>query len=324
MKRLLGFGVLAAVIAGCSEEPFGNQYSYGDRVQLSVAQGGAGGVYFLPPLYQSTYAGTFAPDREPVVRVCAGAPAAPCAVAVAEFDTVLDEGEPASGVIRVNVEDEHYIVNWKTARVQGEFRIFVLEHGAVQAFIDVSLGGGGPTTLWSEGFRPVPGTLPIIFRMEETEQDGTDASANGLFAEYFDWRDATPDFNVATQIVQRVDPVVDFDTSADPDAFGIGQTDRFMARWTGFIVPEVSSLYTLCVTADNGVRLWLNDYPFIDNWVDQGETTTCASYWMVAGERYPVRLEWYHVSGAATARLTWQSLADDAPYTIPASVLWPD
>lgn len=321
MKRLRGVAMLAAVVAGCAEEPL--SYDLGGP-SLSVMQGDEGGVYFLPPLMQSTYSGTFASDRDPVVLICAGFPVAPCAEAVAEFDMTLDEGETEARVIRVDLESEHYIVNWKTAG-QGEYRIFVLEHGAVQAFIDVMLVRGGDVrTLRSDGHRLVGGSLPIVFRMEQTD-GGNDTPANGLFAQYFDWRGATPDFNAAVLILERVDPVIDFrDPVGDQDVFGVGQSNQIMARWTGFVVAPVSSLFTLCVTSDDGVRLWINGFQFINQWVNQNETMNCGSYWMVAGERYPIRLEWYNASGAAVARLSWQNLINNTLEIIPSSALWPE
>jgi hypothetical protein len=323
MKRLRGVAMLVAVVAGCAEEPL--SYDFGGPL-LSVMQGNEGGVYFLPPLLQSTYSGTFAPDRDPVVLICAGLPVAPCADAVAVFDMVLDEGETAARVIRVDLESEHYIVNWKTAgRPQGEYRIFVMEHGAVQAFIDIVLGRGGDVrTLRSEGHRVVGGSLPIVFRMEQTE-GGSNTPANGLFAQYFDWRSATPDFNVAVPILERVDPVIDFrDPVGDQDVFGVGQSNQIMARWTGFVVAPVSSLFTLCVTTDDGVRLWLNGFQFINQWVNQTETMHCSSFWMEAGERYPIRLEWYNASGPAVARLSWQNLVNTTLEIIPSSALRPE
>ncbi|MGH7465606.1 MAG: hypothetical protein ACREK1_10565, partial [Longimicrobiales bacterium] len=216
MKNAFRFGVLAAVFVACAEEPLGFVASGG--LTLSLLQGGTGGVYFLPPLFQSEYEGTFAPDREPVVVICADAPATPCASAVAEFDMVQDPGEAGSRVVRVNVEDEQYLVNWKTSdAAEGVYRIFVVEKGVVQAFIDVALTGGGSvsrarvTTYGSDKPLAVSGTVPIAFRMEH--RDIPDPS-NGLRAEYFDWRNTPLDFTAAPLILERVDTVMDF---ADAD-----------------------------------------------------------------------------------------------------------
>jgi hypothetical protein len=324
MNRVLRIGVLVAVVTGCAEDPLG--HVAGGDFRAAVLQGGDGGVYFLPPLLESTYSGTFAPDRDPVVVICEGAPASPCPIPVAEFDMVLDPDESGSRVIRVSVEDEHYIVNWKTAGLpDGEYRIFVVENGTVQAFIDVPVShGGSRASLGREGLRGFSGTLPVIFRMEET-LGGSVGPTTGLLARYYDWRNSEADFGAATFILERVDPVIDFvDPDGTVDVFGIGQTQRFMAVWTGSIVPDATSLYTFCVNYDDGARFWINGVLFFDNWVDQDETMRCSSYWMTAGEAYPVRLEFYHATGGATAQLYWQSLNDAAPYIVPSSALRPE
>lgn len=329
MKHVLRIGVLAVVLAGCAQEPLG--YEYTDQYSLSILQGGDGGVYFMPPLLQSSpYAGTFTPDREPVVVVCAGAPETPCSAPVAVLDMVLDPHEDGSEVIQVDVDSEKYMVNWKAAgQPQGQYRIFVMEAGAVQAFIDVAMtrGGGGLNTFGNRAVRiygsnaprEFSGTLPIAFRMEEREA----ADPTGLHAEYFDWRNSALHFDAATPILNRTDRVVDFaDSDGTADVFDIGQTGNYMARWTGFVVAPANGWRTLCVVATNGVRLWFNGAPFFNRWFDQAERSHCFTLSMEEGSRHSIRLEWYHTTGAATVRLLWQTTPDNQE-VIPTSALSP-
>jgi hypothetical protein len=320
MKSVVRVAVLAAVFAGCAEEPLG--YEYAARFSLSVLQGGANGVYFLPPLLQSWYEGEFAPDREPVVVICAGAPATPCASPVAQLDMVLDAGEDESQVVRVSMEDEHYIVNWHALGLpHGLYRIFVTEGGATQAFIDVVLtrGGRGIRAYGADDPRPFNGTLPITFRMEVR-----DVVETGLLAQYYDWSNTAPDFNEAALILERVDPVVDFDDpTGAADVFAIGQNDRTMVRWTGSVVAERTAFYTFCITTEDGVRFWINDILFVNSWVDRGITTECRSWSMEEGTSHAIRLESYHRTGATAARLYWQTPADAERQIIPTSALSP-
>jgi hypothetical protein len=328
MRYGLRIGVLAAVFAGCAGEPLG--YEYMDRYSLSILQGSESGVYFLPPLLHSVYDGTFAPDREPVVVICAGAPASPCSTPVAEYDMVLDAGEDEWAVVRMILESERYMVNWNTAGVaHGLYRIFVTEAGAPHAFIDVVLSKGGTSSVTSRRIRAYGadqprefnGTLPIAFRLEEHE---VVEPANGLTAQYYDWSNSALDYAEAALILERIDPVVDFvDPDGGVDVLDIGQTDHVLARWTGFVVAEADEFYTLCVTARDGVRLFVNNFLFIDQWSDRDVTRSCASLFMEAGSSYPIRLEWYNSTGNVAVSLSWQTTPDNAQ-VIPASSLLPN
>lgn len=328
MKGALRVAMLAAVLAGCAEEPLG--YEYTDQFSLMVLQGGSGGVYFLPPLLDPQYDGTFVTDRDPVVVVCAGASDMPCADPVAVFDMVLDAGEEESRVVRVSVEDEHYIVNWKADGLPGGlYRIFVTEAGAMQAFVDVALSKGGNSssarrlrTYGMDVAREFNGTLPIAFRMEERAP----VVVTGLRAQYYDWRATALDFNAAPLILERVDSVIDFlDPTGTADVLGLGQNDHIMARWTGTLIATAPGyeMYTFCVTADDGARLWIDDILFVNSWVDQDDTTRCSSYWMTEGTTHPVRVEWYHVTGGPAVQLYWQT-RDGIRTIIPPSALRPN
>lgn len=329
MRNVLRVAVIAFVFAGCAEEPLG--YEYVDQFSLSMWQGDAEGVYFLPPLLEPSYSGTFDPGRNPVVVVCAGAAATPCAEPAAEFDMVLDEGESEARVVRVSLQDEHYSVNWKAAdQAQGLYRIFVLEDGATQAYIDVALTRGGTSTTnarrireyGAEAAREFNGTLPISFRMEEREAP---APATGLLAQYYDWRTTTtPDFTQATLLLERVDPVVDVsDPVGDADVLGLGQSDHFMVRWSGSVVITEAGFYTFCVKSDGGKRLYVDNFLFFADWTDGVERERCASYNVPAARSVPIRVEWFHATGATTVQLYWQNLGNIGKQVIPTSALSP-
>ena len=328
MRNVLRIAVIAFVLAGCAEEPLG--YEYVDQFSLSMWQGDAEGVYFLPPLLEPRYAGTFDPARSPVVVVCAGAAATPCAEPAAEFDKVLDEGETEARVVRVSLQDEHYSVTWKAAdEAQGLYRIFVLEDGVTQAYIDVALTRGGTSTTkarrireyGAEAAREFNGTLPISFRMEERE---TPPPATGLRAQYYDWRTTAADFTQATPILERIDAVVDVsDPVGDGDVLGLGQSDHFMVRWSGSVVFTETGFYTFCLKTDDGARFFINDFLFFGSWAEGDEVERCASYWASAAGPVPIRIEWFHATGATTAQLFWQNTGSIEKQIVPTSALSP-
>jgi hypothetical protein len=329
MRKLFGIAVIALVFAGCAEDPLG--YEYVDQFSLAMWQSDAEGVYFLPPLLQPNYGGTFDPGRNPVVVVCAGAVATPCAEPAAEFDMVQDEGESEADVIRMSLDGEHYRVNWKPFdEERGLYRIFVLEDGATQAYIDVALSRGAPSTTkarrireyGAEVAREFNGTLPIAFRMEEREAPAPPST--GLLAQYYDWSSTTPDFAQATLLLERLDAVVDFsDPVGDADVLDLGQSDHFMVRWSGSVVVSEPGFYTFCLRTDGGKRLYVNGFLFFQDWTDGVERERCASYSISEPGPVPIRIEWFHATGATTAQLFWQNLGGVEKQIIPTSALSP-
>jgi parallel beta-helix repeat protein len=87
----------------------------------------------------------------------------------------------------------------------------------------------------------------------------TRAGGTGLLGDYF----TQPDF--AGDGISRVDPTVNFNWSAVPPADGMPQKS-YSIRWTGTVQPFETGLYSFFTTADDGVRLWVNDQLIIDRW----------------------------------------------------------
>ena len=122
-------------------------------------------VFFAPPLVAAkAHAGTFDPSLKPEVLVYLGAKA-PCPPGVtgSHCPTLLARfGSDGRGVegVRVDLEKEHYIANWKPASDLDRgatYRIMVRERGQTLDFIDVS--------------NIKPGTVPIVFRIEHGALD---------------------------------------------------------------------------------------------------------------------------------------------------------
>jgi hypothetical protein len=78
--------------------------------------------------------------------------------------------------------------------------------------------------------------------------------------------------------------------------------DNFAARYEGIINLQAGS-YDFSVTADDGVRLWIDGTLVIDKWTDQSATTYTVTRTMTAG-LHDVRVEHYERRGAAVIRLT--------------------
>ncbi len=119
----------------------------------------------------------------------------------------------------------------------------------------------------------------------------------------------------------RIDPQINFNWNNGPPSPKISVTD-FTVRWTGAIEPQFNETYTFYTTTDDGTRLWVNNQEIINEWEDQAPTTWSGSIALKAGQRYPIRMDYYQNQGGAEAYLAWSS-PSTAMTIIPVSQLYP-
>lgn len=114
---------------------------------------------------------------------------------------------------------------------------------------------------------------------------------------------------------------VDFDWGVgSPDA--LVPVNLFSVRWTGELIPALSGEHMFETVSDDGVRLWVDNALVIDNWTEHAPTSDfSAPIALVAGQSYPVRLEYYENGGGATVRLRWRPPGASDPEAIPVSRL---
>ncbi|HLF28778.1 MAG TPA: PA14 domain-containing protein [Anaerolineae bacterium] len=96
-------------------------------------------------------------------------------------------------------------------------------------------------------------------------------------------------------------------------------TDDFSARWTRTLNFEPGA-YSFTLSADDGVRLYLDDVRVRDEWHD-GSTTYNFTV-SVPGGSHTLRLEYYEHLEQARLSLSWQRLADTltpSPTSVPPS-----
>ena len=80
-------------------------------------------------------------------------------------------------------------------------------------------------------------------------------------------------------------------------------SDNFSARWFGTF-DFASGDYTFVATADDGLRLYVDDNLVIDQWKIQAPTTYRATQTMTAGP-HTIRMDYYEGAGGALAKLDW-------------------
>lgn len=125
-------------------------------------------------------------------------------------------------------------------------------------------------------------------------------AGEGLTAQYFD----NVDFTAAK--LTRIDAAVNFDWGTSAPVGSVANT-TYSVRWTGAVVPAFSELYTFIVTADDGVRLWIDDQLIVNNWVSQTAKAVSGQIALAAGQPVAVKLEYFQNTGPASVRLEWSS-----------------
>jgi len=112
----------------------------------------------------------------------------------------------------------------------------------------------------------------------------------------------------------RDDASINFNWGAGSPLRDLIPSDGFSVRWTRNIDPGAGR-YRFSVTADDGVRLWVNNDLVIDQWHNQPETTHWADVDLPGGS-IPVKVEYFENGGDALAFLTWTPLSTTTPTTI--------
>jgi hypothetical protein len=87
--------------------------------------------------------------------------------------------------------------------------------------------------------------------------------------------------------------------------------DRFSARWTRYI-DVAPGLYRFTATADDGIRVWVDQDLIIDQWKDQPPTTYTTQKHLGAGHHL-IKVEYYENLGIAVAKVWWTQETPQPP-----------
>jgi len=130
----------------------------------------------------------------------------------------------------------------------------------------------------------VPDLDPVFENSEFVTAPGGES---GLKGEYFDNEDLK-----GTPVLVRTDRHVHFDWGEG--SFAPGQpVDHFAIRWTGYFIPKESGDYQFFTSADDGVRLYIDDERTIDDWLPHSQTLDACNKHLEAGQAYKIRLEYF-------------------------------
>jgi len=122
----------------------------------------------------------------------------------------------------------------------------------------------------------------------------------GLVGEYY------ANKTLSGEPLARIDPQVDFDFDQDPPFPGVIPTDDFSLRWTGSFLAPATGTYTFYPAHDDGVRLWVDGWPIVQDWSESIAKYSTGQIDLSAGVRYHLRLEYFEAKLLASMRLFWQ------------------
>jgi PA14 domain len=95
--------------------------------------------------------------------------------------------------------------------------------------------------------------------------------------------------------------------------------DNVSARWTGTFAFDAAD-YRFDARADDGVRVYVDGVPLIDEWRDQSATAFTKTEPLSAG-RHQVKVEWYEKTGDAVINVTWTKVGVPSDTTPPDTVI---
>jgi hypothetical protein len=122
-------------------------------------------------------------------------------------------------------------------------------------------------------------------------------TGSGLYGEYYRGK------GFRERVLTRTDATVNFDWGTGSPASTV-PADHFSVRWSGWVQAPASGMFTFFVTADDGVRLWVDGELIIDDWDDHpGERSHTAR--LQENRKHDIRLEYYENGGAASCKLAW-------------------
>jgi hypothetical protein len=183
-------------------------------------------------------------------------------------------------------------------KYRSDFRRFFIRLASLTAAILVA----SLVPVISEAQVPNPEVEPAMTEVQ-IQSAGAVSPANGLAgwkAEYY----ANAKLKGKPALV-RTDLRVSYNWGSGVPAPGV-PADNFSVRWTSK-VGFVRGTYRFCITADDGVRVELDDQtPFIRRWQD-GLVTQCSEVW-VSGGIHKVRVEYYEHTGQAKIDFWWEQV----------------
>ena len=107
-------------------------------------------------------------------------------------------------------------------------------------------------------------------------------------------------------MLTRTNGPIDFNwAGGSPDS--ALSSDSFSIRWTGELEPVYTDIYTIYESSDDGCRVSVNNSTVIAKWEDGAAEENSGTISLRAGQKVPIRVEYYENGGDASIQLSWSS-----------------
>ena len=136
-------------------------------------------------------------------------------------------------------------------------------------------------------------------------------AVKGLTAEFF------RGVQLVSRAFIRTDNFIAYDWTSVAPEINVPR-ERFSARWTGWI-KAAPGTYKLMVIHDDGVRVWIDGQPVIDQWGSVGKETVAVQF---TGRLQELKVEFNQKTGPATMGLGWIAPGAIKPRAVPESALF--
>jgi hypothetical protein len=107
-----------------------------------------------------------------------------------------------------------------------------------------------------------------------------------------------------TPVLQRAEANIFYEWWTNSPAPGIVNADYFSTRWTRY-VDVTAGTYQFSFTADDGMRVWVDNDLIIDQWYEHPAMTFTVEKYLGAGHHL-IKVEYFEKGGIATAKVQWQ------------------
>jgi hypothetical protein len=225
--------------------------------------------------------------------------------------------------VRVFLDDKAVIDDWGSGPIRRRdakvilsatphvLRVEYRDHKDVSAINLRWIRPGGP----SAG-EPVP--PHCLFCVRETAEQAEVVlprprrlpADTGLTAEYFSGT------NLERSIDRRAEPLIDHWWGLDKPLERL-PGDIYSVRWTGRLTPLLPGKYKIVAYSDEGLRVWIDEKPIIDNWKRHSLARNEAEV-ELSDRPQTLRVEYFDHDQAAVASLRWIPPGDVEEQVIPA------
>ena len=114
-------------------------------------------------------------------------------------------------------------------------------------------------------------------------------------------------------VVQGSDQHLAWDWGGGSPRGGVN-ADHFSARWKRYVDVTDAGTYRFTATSDDGIRVYVDNDPVIDEWHDHPVRTFVGNVHLTVGHHLVV-VEYYENLGAAVAKLTWWGPVPVTPHS---------